>query len=440
MRILVCGASGFVGRHLCAALTQAGHEVLEGVRHPSRVGQVAMDFERDTEVATWLPRLAGVNAVVNAVGILVESPGKHFDNIHRCTPLALFAACRQAGVQRVVQISALGADQGSTPYFVSKRGADEGLEQLGQLDQQGEGQDEPPFAWHIVRPALIYGEDGDSASFFRLLASLPLVAVPDGGRQMLQPVHIDDVAALVCRLLEPATPAAQVVEAVGSQVLSYRQMLASYRRAMGWPVALILSIPSPVITLSARLAGLVPGSILTPDTWHMLQHGNTGNGASMAALLGRQPLGLDQFIIPVAAPALRGTALASWRAPLLRGVLALVWLITAWLSLCVYPWSESQALLARVGIPSGLQTPALVGAALLDGLLGLACLLRPSRGLWLGQGALILGYTLAIAWALPEYLIHPFGPALKNLPILALLFLLWADEGVTNNWQTRKSS
>jgi hypothetical protein len=64
----------------------------------------------------------------------------------------------------------------------------------------------------------------------------------------------------------------------------------------------------------------------------------------------------------------------------------------------------------------------------LDGALGIACIVRPRRALWLAQGVLVLGYSVAIAARLPEYLWHPFGPLLKNLPILAILFILFAEE------------
>ena len=121
-------------------------------------------------------------------------------------------------------------------------------------------------------------------------------------------------------------------------------------------------------------------------------------------------------------------ALAEWRNTLLRVTLALVWLLTAFVTLCVYPAEESRALLARVGLVGASATVALYGAIALDVLMGVASLVRPSRKLWLAQGALVLGYSAIIAFALPEFLAQPFGPILKNLPILALLFLLYAEE------------
>ena len=113
MNILLTGSTGFVGRTVAAALTRAGHQVHGGVspRHRSPGAlQVPMDFARDTSAQAWLPRLAGIDAVVNAVGVLRDSRARPIDAVHQHTPVALFDACAQAGVRRVVHISALGIE------------------------------------------------------------------------------------------------------------------------------------------------------------------------------------------------------------------------------------------------------------------------------------------------------------------------------------------
>jgi hypothetical protein len=102
-----------------------------------------------------------------------------------------------------------------------------------------------------------------------------------------------------------------------------------------------------------------------------------------------------------------------------------MWIVTGLLSLGLYPVSASYALLARVGVPEGWAPPMLYGAALLDLGLGVAVYgMRRRRPLWFAQMALMAGYMVIITWRLPEFWLHPFGPILKNLPILALLGLL----------------
>jgi hypothetical protein len=100
--------------------------------------------------------------------------------------------------------------------------------------------------------------------------------------------------------------------------------------------------------------------------------------------------------------------------------------VTGIVSLGIYPVEQSYELLARTGVPAALRPLALYGAALLDLAFGVATLaLRSARWLWLAQIALIAAYTVIISVRLPEYWLHPYGPILKNLPMLALLLLLF---------------
>jgi hypothetical protein len=112
----------------------------------------------------------------------------------------------------------------------------------------------------------------------------------------------------------------------------------------------------------------------------------------------------------------------------IRYTLAVVWLVTAALSLGIFPQRESLKLLSQVGLQGHFALQALYGSALLDMALGMLTLLRPSRGLWRMQAALVVSYSLIIAIFLHEYWLHPFGPLLKNLPILMLLWLLYEYE------------
>jgi hypothetical protein len=109
---------------------------------------------------------------------------------------------------------------------------------------------------------------------------------------------------------------------------------------------------------------------------------------------------------------------------LMRYTLALVWLVTGALSLGIYPQQESLLLLERVGLRGDIALLVLYGAAALDLALGWLTLARPAPWLWKTQAALVIAYSLVIALYLPEFWLHPFGPLLKNLPILLLLWLL----------------
>ncbi len=125
---------------------------------------------------------------------------------------------------------------------------------------------------------------------------------------------------------------------------------------------------------------------------------------------------------------MRRRAQLDWLLPLARWTVVLLWLITAFVSAFVYPVADSLALLARTGISGAAGPWALYGAAGLNAALGLGLLLAPRwrTGLYRAQIGLVLFYTAIISWALPEFWAHPYGPLLKNLPLLALLALLHA--------------
>lgn len=105
MKILLTGGSGFIGRNLGAALAAKGHIVLTASRGNG------FNFAHMLTENEWLPHLQGVDAVINSVGIIGECRDQRFDTLHTHAPVALFRACRLAGVRRLVQISALGADE-----------------------------------------------------------------------------------------------------------------------------------------------------------------------------------------------------------------------------------------------------------------------------------------------------------------------------------------
>ncbi len=114
---------------------------------------------------------------------------------------------------------------------------------------------------------------------------------------------------------------------------------------------------------------------------------------------------------------------------LLRLSIAFVWIATALVSALLYPPEQSYQLLARTGVPAAWAPLMLYGAAGVDLLIGLGIvLLARRRWLWLAQLGLIGFYTALIAWKLPEYLLHPYGPLIKNVPMLAAIWLLYQAE------------
>lgn len=269
MKVLLTGANGFIGRNVAAALRAADHVI----RPASR--QQGVDFVTMHDPGRWMPLLDGVDAVINCVGIIGEYGPQAFGPLHTHSPIALFRACARAGVRRVVQISALGADDTAfSDYHLSKRAADDLLRQL-DLD------------WCVLRPSLIYGRGGGSAALFRRLAGLPWLPVIGDGQQMLQPVHISDVVDTVMRALT-VSDAKLTLDVVGPETVSFADWLRTMRAVQGASPARLVRIPYRIaLPLAYCVRYLNP--VIQPDNLRMLRAGYRADVRPLARFLGRMP-------------------------------------------------------------------------------------------------------------------------------------------------------
>ena len=377
-----------------------------------------VDFSRVPAPGWWAPHLQGMDVVVNAVGIFDERGTQTFEALHTRAPIALFEGCVQAGVPRVVQVSALGSDaQARTAYHLSKRAADDALRAL-------------PLASAIVQPSLVYAPDGASAGFFNKLAVLPLLVLPRGPQ--VQPVHVEDVIDGLLALCQQAAAPAGTFAFVGPRPLALPDYLAGLRRGLGragraWRVEL----PGRWCLGLAWVAERLGVGFVSRDAVSMLLRGNVADPAAFARLLGRPPRPVEAFIDSAAAPGLYRDTVLDLLRPFMVGAIALVWVWTGLVSMGLYPVADSLALLHRFGLHGGLAVLALYGAALLD--LALGVLTWTTRGrlrqrVLLVQLLVISGYTVMITARLPEWWLHPYGPISKNLPMVVLIALLLALE------------
>lgn len=431
MNILVLGATGLIGSHLLPALRKAGHRVT-GASRKRPVNAASddwhqIDFARMTDAADWLSHLPGVDAVINCVGIIRESEDGEFDRAHRAAPVALFAACEQLGISRVIHISALGSKvDASVEYWRSKGAAEEDL--LRRC-----------LNATVIRPSLVYGPDGASSRLFLSLATLPVLAMPVAHQALVQPIHVDDLTEIICKLvLMNHETAPREIATVGPRPLTLAGYLLELRCGLHASPALVLDLPMPIARLTARLASLQTSSALTPDSLRMLEEsvdgGNTANATPAATLLNRRLLDPANF----ANPAQRASAVMSWGIPAIRITMAALWLITAFVSWFGWSHTESGQWLGRCGIPAPWQEPVLLAASVMDALVGLGLLFISAGWIWLLQLLFVGFYTVIMSICLPEFWLHPFGILSKNLPLLALIAVMWRlEEGRKQGRKTR---
>jgi uncharacterized protein YbjT (DUF2867 family) len=379
---------------------------------------IVVDLDRDIAAGTWMPRLEGIDAVVNCAGILQGTRTHSIDAIHRLAPIALFDACAQAGVRRVIQVSAISADrEAGTDYALTKLAADDHL-RASSLD------------WIVVRPSLVIarGAHGGTA-LLRAMAALPFaIPVPSAGDHRFQPIHIDDLARLIAKALEGDELVHRTIDAVGPDVVTLRTLLKDYRRWLGFQEAPIVSIPLNLVNAAARLADRYGGP-LSSTSLAQLEYGNTGDYEAFKAATRIEALGWkEQLARHPAHSQDRWHARLYFVRPLLRSSLALLWLVSGFAGLvAIRQWAPLVA--SGTGVPVVMAGIALVVACVAD--IAIAALIMRQwkpRKLALTQVLLIFGYSAFATLLWPSLWEESLGPLLKNVPILAAVLALGAIE------------
>lgn len=423
MKVLVCGSTGCIGRAVVRALRSRGHAVVEASRQGGAApGALRIDYMRQVPPERWAALLAplGVEAIVNCVGIL--QPGAQtFERVHARGPIELFRGASLAGVQRIVQVSALGVDDSpaalALPYLRSKLQADDALATL-------------PLDAAVLRASLVYGPGSESARLFATLAALPVIALPGRGRQPVQPIHVYELAESIVRLLERPGRIAGVHEIGGPQPLPYREMLAAYRAQRPRGEALWLPVPMPAMHAFAALAAWWTQRAFSRDMLALLERGSVARHNAAGELLGRAPTPLARglAVTPVAPAVGLDVQLSPALHAALRASIAFMWLCTAAVSALWPQASGVVTLLERCGFHGPAATAALLFSCALNTLLGVAMLWRPLPLVHAAQVVAVVAYTAVAAHGMPELLLDHCAPLAKNLPLLAALLIAWLGQ------------
>ena len=298
-RVLVLGGTGFIGRHVAAALRARGCRVAIGTRHPARhrvagadVEHRAVRMERLLRADDWAALLQGCDVVVNCVGILRPRPGESWDRVHHLGPAALAQACAARGL-RLVHVSALGLDAPVRSGFLhSKRDGERAVRAAG-----GD--------WHIVRPSLLDGEGGFGARWIRRVARWPLHPLPRGARGRLAVLDVRDLGEAIARLAIEGTGPAREHELGGTTLRTLAEHLAAMRALSAPGPARALPLPDWLTRGVAHLCDLLHWTPLSYGHWELLRRDNCPRANALPALLGRapRPVGVAPGPLPAMSPA-----------------------------------------------------------------------------------------------------------------------------------------
>ena len=302
--VVVLGGTGFLGHHVVRRLSARSCSVRVASRHPERAHELfhglspepqgaAVDIHDAASVARCV---AGAQAVVNAVSLYVEHGRETFRSVHVTAAGRVAQLAREAGVDRLVHVSGIGADAASPSLYIRSRG-------------QGDQAVRSAFpAATLIRPCVMFGpDDAFLTTVLNLLRRLPVYPMFGHGATRLQPVHVEDVAEAIARVVERDDSRAATVECAtfecgGPRVLSYEELIETVARAARLQVSRI-PVPFAVWHALARLAEVLPGHPLTRNQVELMQIDTVVSPhARTLADLGIQPRDLERAVEAIAFP------------------------------------------------------------------------------------------------------------------------------------------
>jgi uncharacterized protein YbjT (DUF2867 family) len=270
------GGTGFLGRRVVRHLLDHGFSVRVTARHPERAlsllapdragaEAVRADVHDETSIAA---ALAGAFAAVNAVSLYVERPDREtFHAVHVEAAARIARLARETGVERLVHVSGIGADPASASDYIRARGE-------GEIAVR----DAFPGAT-LIRPSVMFGPDDHFLTMLaRLLRILPVYPLFGRGRTRLQPVHVEDVAEAIARLVGGAAGAGQpCYEFGGPRIYTYAELLRSIADRMGTRTRLF-PLPFALWEVLAFLSEFAPGIPLTRNQVTLMRRDNVASG------------------------------------------------------------------------------------------------------------------------------------------------------------------
>jgi uncharacterized protein YbjT (DUF2867 family) len=304
MKVLVTGATGFVGEEIVRQLRAAEHTIHILARNPLSPRVQALVSRWGTDVhpgdvlkaASLEGALNGVDAVVHLVGIISEVGNSTFEKVHTGGTRNMVAAAQRAGVRRFVHMSALGTRPNAVSrYHQTKWAAEELVRHSG-------------LAWTIFRPSLIYGPEDQFINLFaRMIRCSPVVPLLGSPRARFQPVPVEAVGTAFVRSLGEPKSASQTYDLCGPEALTLSEIVDRIQAALG-KRRLKLQVPLGLARCQAagmefvfpRLLGKAPP--LNRDQLQMLQEDNVGNAQTAYELFKLQPVplrvGIARYLRP----------------------------------------------------------------------------------------------------------------------------------------------
>ena len=292
--VTVIGGAGFIGRAVVERLAKQGARVIILTRNADKakmlkplgdVGQITAVSGDALDDEVLKSVIAPADYVINLVGILAPSGKQNFDATQAVLPKRIASMAHTYNVQKIVHLSAIGADlKSKSAYARSKAEGERGL--LRNFS---------PVT--ILRPSIVFGPgDGFFNRFGQMAMIAPALPVIGGGRNLMQPVYVGDVADGVIIALTSDKTDNQIYELGGPSVYSFKELMAMTCQAVGRKRVLV-SVPFALMHLPASVMQFLPNPPLTRDQLYLLEQDNVvAKKALGCEALGIQPQAVEAHI------------------------------------------------------------------------------------------------------------------------------------------------
>lgn len=357
MRVLVAGASGFIGTVVAQALRAAGHEVVAVSRTRGGLADEVEHVCADVGAGSVDPApFTDIDAVVNLVGIAVERGTNTFEAAHVRAVEHLLQLSEALGVKRFVHVSVVRPDGSDGPYHRTKR---QGEARVTGSDRE----------WTLLRPGLVYGPgDAMLSNLARFVTLAPVFVAPGGPTGALQTVDVEDVADAVVRTLATPSTIGATIDIVGPDRVSLPELTRTVGSALELPTW-VLRMPAGLMRIAAgMMQRLLPNPPITPTQLSMLIDGLYGEHAHAREYLGFAPRALTADRIrevaqTINAPSVRLLPSAAARQDAQRWSTPLWFPVLATVALLLGPWLIEDLWLRMLALEAGLVAGLLAGGA-----------------------------------------------------------------------------